>query len=373
MPGTIARVSSVLVLALASFSPAAAQDGPPARQAADQGLSEALRLAPPETTVLFFTDWARIKSAKGLDILTSSIPDEFRIPAMIELTRDEAVFAGFALSRFIGHAEAWGFDSSDLAWEAQYIADGLPVNVLRFREGFALAPFEALLDERGFEARAYRDATIRSHEMDLRADWLRTTDLAILNNALLPDSDTLVLSNDVTALETALDRFADVHPNAVAATPAGAIVAEIGDAHSVAIEIGTEACQQYDARLRAGGPLDSAELVEAVGPLESWAAMAMATYRGPDREATARLLLAFPGSTAEVLAAELAARERLAREGLSMRSGEPYADTMFKVSDASAAGDIVDIGLVPLDGSLATFLRAALTRDMVAAACDRRE
>lgn len=87
----------------------AAEDGPPS----DTGLSTALTYVTPTTRSLNFTDWKTMKAAHDLDALTSSIPEDFRVAAMIELTRTEAPFATFGLNRLVGHADAWGWDSTD--------------------------------------------------------------------------------------------------------------------------------------------------------------------------------------------------------------------------------------------------------------------
>jgi hypothetical protein len=106
MTRTFVTLSVGLLLFVSGLAPVSAQDDPPAEENAAAALSYTLRLAPPGTWFIGVSDWARMKSASGLDILNSSIPEDLRIPAMTGLTRDEAPFAGYAIGLFVGHADA---------------------------------------------------------------------------------------------------------------------------------------------------------------------------------------------------------------------------------------------------------------------------
>jgi hypothetical protein len=172
------------------------------------------------------------------------------------------------------------------------------------------------------------------------------------------------LASDPTTLEAALHSFADTKPGVLASTPAGRIAVAIGDAHSVALDIGAEACVAYDPSIASDAIADNIALMDEVGPLRAWAAMALATYRHSDGEPEGRLLFAFPGLDTGALTDELVARERLARDGLGAYSGEPYSETTYVVGDASLEGDLVRIDLEPIDASLKTFRRSVLTRDL---------
>lgn len=332
------------------------------------GLSQTLAFTPPDTTLVTFTDWDRLKAAHGMEILDSTLPEDLRFKGMVELTENDGLFSGYGLRSFEGHADAWGWDSSDLAWDAQILTSGAPVYLLRFRDDLDLEPFISLLDEREFESRSYGDALIRSHDLDLRSDWVRTTELAIQNVALLPDGHSVVLSGSSDVLEASLDAAATSTPATVAGGPAGKVAASLDLPISAAIELGPKACFAYADTSFADDPDIDAELVASVGPLSAWEAMGVATYAAAGEPPMARLafLLADPA----IAASEADSRARIAREGHSLASGQAYADVAFEVAAASAAGSVARIDLAPANGRSGSISRALFARDLLPARCD---
>lgn len=355
----------LLIVALPAFAATAADDP---RVAPTSSLGQALAFAPPGTTTLTFTDWDTLKDAHGLEILDSTLPEDLRIRGMMTLTESDGIFSGYGLAHLQDHAESWGWDSTDLTWEAQVFTSGAPGYVLRFRDDLDLGPFWALLDGREFESRRYGDALVRSHDLDLRSDWIRTTELAVQNVALMPDGHTMAMSGSPDVLEAMLDAAATSTLEA-AASPAGRIVASLDQPVSAAIEIGPDACTRWSS----ASPISSdvaadADLVEAVGPLPAWEAMGVATYAASGDPPSARLV--FVTSDPANAAAEAEARARLAREGHSDVNGEPYADIAFTVDGTSASDGIVSIDLSPVDERSRTVVRALFTADLLPARCD---
>ena len=223
----------------ASPSPAASPV-PPA-----SGLQMAVSFAALGTTSILYSDWAAMKATHGAADITSATPIDERLAAIVQLTRSEAPFAAFALSHFRGHAEAWGWDTSDLDWEASLQGDGPPVAVLRFRHGFDLDPVAGHMDARGFSTTDYGDAVIRSHDLATAGGWVGTTNFGILNTAFLGDGHTLVLSSSVDALKAALDAR---NVMTYRAEPAFVVAGALGDPLSAGIEIGPDACHAFDPR-----------------------------------------------------------------------------------------------------------------------------
>jgi len=353
-------VAAIASAVLVTSSSMLAADEP----SVDDGLATALAFVTPKTANLGFTDWKAMKASNGLEALTSSIPEDIRIGAMIELTRVEAPYASFGLDRLIGHAEAWGWDSTDLDWEAALFGDEGGVAVLRFREGFDLAPFIARLDEHGFDEEAVGDVVIRSHEMDLTEGWLRTTDFGILNTALLPDGRTLVLASGREALDATL-----ANDGGPATELLEHVASGVGPIHSVIFEFGSDICGHYDPRLFPDVHPDNATLIDDVLPLRAWDALALTTGRDATGEPHGRLLLSFPTADDAGLAAEAEKRGRLARDGISPRMGEPFADVVFTASDGVADAGVVTIDLQPIDGRLTGLASAVLSRDLLPAMC----
>jgi hypothetical protein len=270
--------------------------------------------------------------------VNSTLPEDLRITGMLKLTQDDAVFSGYGLAQLPGHAEAWGWDGSDLFWDAQLATSGAPLYVLRFRDDLDLGFFEARPDERGFRPSEHQNARVWSHDLDVGADWFGSTDLAVRDTALLPDGHTVLMAGAPEAPRAALD---------AAAMPQGSV--EVDDLSRMAlslerptsaiIEIDPTACAAY---AEATAEVDT-ELVAQLGPLSAWMAMGIATYAEAGAMPSARL--AFLASDDETAAAEVQPRERLAREGHSWQSAEAYADSAFTVDGAAASRDVIRLEL----------------------------
>jgi hypothetical protein len=158
---------------------------------------------------LLFSDWAAIKSSLGMADVTSQGLMEDRMAVVRSTNMTEAAAAGFAVDRFVGHADAWGWDSTDLDWEATILSEQGRTHVLRFREGFDLDPVLERFDEREFSTEKVPGGTLRSHELSVEEDWLRATDFAITNTVVLDDGRTLLASIDQGPLLGTLEGLAD--------------------------------------------------------------------------------------------------------------------------------------------------------------------
>ncbi len=360
------RVATSLLLSLAAASvavmPAIAQrpapDGP-------RPLAEAVTFAPLGASTILFTDWAAAKAAHGHEDVTSATPLEERMDAMVDLGRTEAPFAGYAIDRFALHAEAWGWDTADLDWEASYVMDGPPVAVLRLRHDFDLAPVIARFDDRGFSTETYGDATIRSHGMDLSSDWIGTSDFGILNTAFVDDGRTLVLSSSLEAVRATLDAR---HIAFVQAPPSWVVAGVLGSPLSAAIEVGTGACAAYDPRLQGAGDAGAnADLLVEVGPLTPWQAMGIGTDRDETGAAIGRYV--FDHLSESDALANLAGRARLADQGISLRTDAPYAGSVFRLASFTTEGRDIVLDVAPVDDASRRLQQAFLGRDMIFATC----
>ena len=101
--------------------------------------------------LILFTDWSRIGSSLGLETLTSASPLEQRLQLVLSTTRQHAAASAYGVAHFSGHADAWGWDTADLDWEASIVSRALPpIYVLKLHAGFDFAPVAARFAGRGF-------------------------------------------------------------------------------------------------------------------------------------------------------------------------------------------------------------------------------
>lgn len=81
---------------------------------------------PFENPVASITDWTRIRADEGLEGLTSQSPLEERLELLRSTTSRQAAPSAFGVTWFRFHAETWGWDTADHAWEANLVLDGFP-------------------------------------------------------------------------------------------------------------------------------------------------------------------------------------------------------------------------------------------------------
>jgi hypothetical protein len=353
-------------------SPAPGSPAPSASAALPAPL-EALAYAPPADTILFsFTDWAAMKAAHGAADVTSASPSDRRQALLRELVAQEAPRGAYGLNKVPGQADTWGWDTTDLAWEAEIDSgSGLPAFVLRLRDDLDLAPLQARFDARGFSRETYAGATVRSHPFD-GSDWLRGSDPSIVNTAILPDGHTLVISGSLDAVHAALDAAAGRQPWEVAGSSAGQALQALGSPWAATVAPGLDACLRVFVppfpALHLGSPLPdpNAALLAATGPLSPYWALAMGYARGPSGTVDGRVVFVYASPTAA--AADLEGR-RLATEGVSARTGTPFAEGLFTLTDASVQGHDLVLDVAPVGDRPGRLRQMLDTRDMLFATC----
>jgi hypothetical protein len=139
------RIAMALVLALVVTAPAVARNEDTAAP-----LLEAMAYLDPgsDPAGLDFVDWAQLKRLYGAEGVTSASPLEERQHFLLEVARNEAVPLPLGLDRLATWPELWGWDTTDLDWQARFL-DGR--DVLRFGEHWDPAGFRAALKSLGYE------------------------------------------------------------------------------------------------------------------------------------------------------------------------------------------------------------------------------
>lgn len=295
--------------------------------------------------------------------MTGASPIDDKLAVVMSTNADESAASGYGVARLRDHFDMWGWDTLDLDWEATIGAAGPPLSVLRFRDGFDLAPVAALFDERGFTSESVPGSVIRSHEMDVASDWLRTTEFGILNTAFLDDGRTLVLSSE-------LDQVRDVatnHGSFPTLPGLDATAAKLAGASAGLLLPDYGACIGFTPLpVGIGDPFASPDLSFPTQGLHPYAALGVG-YARPDWDPTGRIVFSYlDGATA---AADLAGRRKLAETGLSQRVGQPIADALFTVTDAHVDGTTLTLDVAPVEDRPRRLLDMVFARDMVFAGC----
>jgi len=344
------------------------------------GLERVLELVPSgaEETFVGFTDWRGIKEAVGVPWLTGRADAGVKVAFLQRLNEDHAAAAAFGLEHVATHAEWWGFDSLDLEWEAEIVARQIaPTYVLGLRDDVELVGLCARFADRGFTQTESYGVVVYSRSLDPSEEWVRTTELAIHNTAVLEDERVLICSVSLPAVELFLATRAGVVPNLGEDATAAAAVRELGEPLAAHLLFGVSTCLRF-----ASHPLSLIDLARssadsaAVDRLSAWAesgesllpygAMAVG-YRTVDERPVGTIAFSYADETAAEH--DLAARRLLANRGASASSDAPISEAYFTLSDARVVGATIVFDVCPASDQPRRLLRMVLYADAPFAAC----
>ena len=363
---TAAATSAATPEATPVTTPAATPAATP--PAATRNFDEALAFLTPETTLMSFDDWAQIKDSVGASDVTSQSPQEDRDRVLFDalvaspdrpVSDLEYVVGGYGVQSALVHAENWDFDVLDYEWDAVITHDGLPVYIVKLRDDLDMAPVIAHFDEREYATEEVNGATLRTHDLDLSADWL-SGELAILNVGILEDGHTLVLSSSDETVRDYLSADRPTPPEPVLA--AAAALEGPSAAHLI---IGSEQICDFVDPILAGANEDIRDVVEEAGPLSPWDALAVGYSKKLDPIGRIAFGYADPAAADD----DLKGRRLLAEEGPSLVRPEPISDVQFTVDDASASDGVLTLDVTPSEDHVRRLLQPVLERDLAYTTC----
>jgi hypothetical protein len=344
-------IAALALVAAAACRPLAAP-APAATPTATSPLLEALGYAPAQTTSFYFTDWAAIKAATGV---AGPLPADERMDYFVSLMDAYATPSLFTQRNLERQWAVWGWDASDLEWEATLGAGEAPLYAVKFSPGVDLPALFARYRALDFAESELPHGLLFSHEIALGADWVQT-ELAFSNSAFLPEARIGLFSGSgeqLTALLASAARWRD--EARVVET-----VAALGAVNGAALVDGAMLCGHpaiTEAAVAAG--VDTATLARydllAVGSREE-AAGATAT-------------LAFHYGDEASAAADLAPRRALATEGLSSMRKAPYAETLFTVATSRVAQRTLLLEVTPVRQQNRRLYQMVNALDLLFAAC----
>lgn len=338
-------------------------------------LAEAMTFTPRDVTELFFTDWSLLKTYEGAEAVTSVRPLDERINFLRAIGRTQAAATSFALPYAAEQAELWGWDSTDLSWEATFSGDQPPVYVLRLRDDLDLEALIARFEERAFARRSVGDALVFNHDLDPTVPW--RTELGVFNAAILPARHVLIHSSSPDTLDAVLGAYLAGDATWATLPAPRQLAMQLGPTAAAAISVAPGICGALGStaalgRLAASGRVTEAQVEELrqrllVGPqVHPYLALGI----GYLRDATGALgTVAMVYPTGEAAAADLEARRTLAAEGFSTASGAPYREQSFVLEEAAVAGPNLLLRLRPHEDRPQRLFEMFYRRDMTFAAC----
>ena len=366
MHTTWVRASLVIaMLLLVGLNPATGRAQPP-QQTSD--LQQALIMAPITASTIAYTDWALLKRYKGAGGLTSESSAQDRLRFMLSLDTDQAEASAYGINYFVGHATAWGWDSTDLLWEINFeTASGIPTYVLRFRDDFDFAAVVAHFVKRGFGRTEYHGLPVYSHNLDFNASWATSTDLSIFNTAVLATKRSLVLSASAQTVRSVLDVVRGAAPALAGDRWTPATISRLGTMAAAMILTGAGVCSGAlsSATLLAQGyeHLATGTLLKELHPYVELGI----GYRDEGSRPVGLLVMHY--LNAGEATADLAPRRSLAQNGFSSMARRPYQDVVFSVASAAVAGSDLVMRLRPVGNKPQHLFQMVDNRDMLFAAC----
>ncbi|MBA2557595.1 MAG: hypothetical protein H0V12_09685, partial [Chloroflexi bacterium] len=313
-----------------AHAPSAPAPSAPGAAAPGAHLGGALAFAPAHAPLLLFTDWALIRQYEGLGEPGQGDREEDQIALGSSIAGGQTAPSTFAFAELFRHAEVWGWDTTDLQWEATIGYDDGPLYVLHFPDGFNLAAVEARFVERGFERAEHRGWPLYSSELDLSADWLTGSELSIVNTAILADQQTLVISRSPENVLAALDARADTSDALLGQPGAREAAEQLGGVAGAALQVGLETCDRFFPSPTFGRPpQDSFDLLERLAELQlaPYEALALG-YRYDGERAVGLVAMRYGFPFEESAELDLLPRAEIAETGLSALDGEPYSDRL---------------------------------------------
>lgn len=165
-----------------------------------------------EKPTIYLTNWGEIKERLGLEKVTSESSEEKKLELIRRVTKEEAIPTGYALSYISSHANNWGWDSADLAWEALISVNNItPTHILKFHRKFDLEKIIPHFLEKNFKTIQYRGTKIYYHENMYQTEWIETTELSIQYTALMPEEKVLVLTTAPGSIQMIIDTLKGTH------------------------------------------------------------------------------------------------------------------------------------------------------------------
>jgi hypothetical protein len=352
----------LLTLGLVLVLPAAALGQSPSPPVAEPSpLEEAVGFLPPGAHELGFTDWSRIRASLGAEDVTGDSPIDDRFAVLMATTQQEAAASAFGAAYLRTHHDTWGWDTLDVDWEATYSGDGPPVSLVRLRDGTDVDAIAARYDERGFTTEETTFGTIRSHELDLTADWIRSGELAVTNTAFLDDGRTLAFSS---SLETLRDSLSQADQAFLPGQPG--VVGALDGASAAWLVLAPDCTAFTPLPFDPFDPHPSIRPLPTGQPLHPWTAMGIG-YSRPDWTPVGRIAMGFLDRAHA--AADAEARVHEARTGLSQRVRAPYADALFTLDDSRVEDQTLVLEVTPANDMPRRLFDMLFARDMTFAGC----
>ena len=169
-------------------------------------LEELLPYIPQQAEVIDFNHWENVWQQLAPDGSRADKLEAYR-NAFVE---NRVYMTVTPFNRGDAHADTWGWDHTNLRWEAhlwwfdEATGEEFPFYIVAFSEATALEALTELFLERDFSQEPLKGAELYHFPFEEDADWQANTDFSLYNTAIVKDNLILILSYSADAVERVL-------------------------------------------------------------------------------------------------------------------------------------------------------------------------
>lgn len=363
----IRRLSLALsALLLAGLSACGGNGGGGGVLAAQSNLLQALSFAPTNTNTVSFTDWTILKQYEGAQNVTSKSDHQTRLNFYLAVSRNQGTASFFDASYVAEQdwAALWGWDTTDLLWEATLEGPIPPTYVLKVRSDLDLNPVMAHFTSRGFSTSTYQGATVYTHPIDLTVDWFN--DPSIFNAAVIPSAHVIVVGGGPNGIRAVLDAHASTSSSLAGDGSSKAVANELGTQASAIIASGSSVCAEIGKAGNRDALAQNQQLLASAGTLHPYSTLGI-VYKQVQGQPAGLIALHF-GSSQDAQA-DVTARKSLAINGITSFNGTAYGQALFTVNSAAVTGSDITLRVTPVNNEPQRLFTMFDERDLLFAAC----
>ncbi len=324
---------------------------PPTSATSSDFVARALTLIPGDSPRFTYTDWDGLKAYHGVAAMTSLTPRSERVDFMIDVLNRHQASARMDSAFFYGQAELWGWDSTDLLWEASGQAEDLleTAHVLRFRPGYDFEPLVNQLIQMEFERLSHQGLTIFSFPLAKTPDWHFRSNLAQHNVALIPEEGLAIFAPVPGGVEQILNVYRGLSTSLADEQLVQLVAGDLASLAAVDMRIGERVCFQFGPHSRWRGSPAALDPFDGLA-VQPYSLLAVGHHFDQGSDTNLVLMLYQDQSIAR---ADLDRRQALWTAGQSPRYFVPYRQN-FDLRRAS----VNETGLLRFELAPRQFLQA---------------
>lgn len=309
-------------------------------------LQIALSLLPAHAHRAAFTDWQQLKQHHQLPALTSHQDMPTRSRFMRQVLQGSQAPAAMDSAFFRYQAENWGWDSTDLLWEAAAHFEQMTasVHILRFRDDYDFSVVTSHLQQSSeYDQIEIDDTLIYAAPLTTQAEWHDRSPLAHHNMAVLADEHLLIMSPVAESVQAVLAVRYGRQPALSTIPTISQTMPQLVGLAGVDLYIGQATCEQFNPSYQGGHGTDLGATQLSQWPAQPYQLLAAGHIFNVSTQADKMI---FVYEDTAVAATDFELRQNLLRQGKSPLRETPYSQ-QFVLEEATQTETLLTFVLIP--------------------------